>query len=105
MPEANTTEAGEITLRQTADGTHWQWTGHSLTQQQYAEDMHTVENSAIIHELVFMAQPDIHRFPWEMEEGIDNKHVVIHIKRQPFKKYQASQSSMWCWKSHVNSSC
>ena len=44
--------------------------------------------------IVFYANPLIHGFPWSVPDTIANKHVLLSLKKQPFRRYKGSDGAL-----------
>ena len=79
-----------IALKQDSDGIHWNIAANNIENQQTAADCHRLRKDQKEGSIVFYAN----RFPWSVTDTIANKHVLLSLKKQPFRWYKVSDGAL-----------
>ncbi|KAG2937726.1 hypothetical protein PC117_g11559 [Phytophthora cactorum] len=75
--------SGAISLRQAGNGLHWYLAASTPPHGVSETDIELLTECGQMTNLVFNAYPSIHRFPWIVDAGTSNTHVVQSLKREP----------------------
>ena len=83
-----------IALEKDSNGIHWSISADHIEYQQTAVDCHRLRKDQVAKVIVFYANPLIHGFPWSVPDTLANKHVLVALKKQPFRWYKGSNSTL-----------
>ncbi|CAI5719346.1 unnamed protein product [Peronospora destructor] len=81
-------------MEQDSDGIHWSIAANNIEDQRTAADCQKLRKVQVARGIVFYANPLIHGFPWSVPDTIANKHVLLALKKQPFRRYKGSDSAL-----------
>ncbi|TDH67568.1 hypothetical protein CCR75_000060 [Bremia lactucae] len=75
-----------IILKKEANGINWTVDDSHPVSLEYGHDVAVMRSSQRARGLVLEANPSIHSFPREALSNVANRHVLRHVKRQPYGK-------------------
>ena len=83
-----------IALEKDSNGIHWSISADHIEYQQTAVDCHRLRKDQCAEGNVFYVNPLIHGFPWSEPDIIANKHVLLALKKQPFRRYNGLDGAL-----------
>ena len=75
-----------VMLKQASNGINWTVDDSHIASPEYWPGVAALRRAQHAHGLVIEAHPSIHSFPWDAPPNIANRHVLRHLKRQPYCK-------------------
>ena len=77
-----------IDLEQDSDEIYWSIAANNIEDPRTAADCHRLRKDQSAGGIVFYANPLIHGIPWSVPDTIANKHVLLSLKKHPFRRYK-----------------